>query len=168
MFWATIRPSSRARFDCIYSFWYNAPTLLSTGAMVEMEYSSISTVAPVYTVKKCSWGWVNLSPETCRADLKRLINVEVVASCWLLTSLNTLLFAAKYCAWYKVLSVSTRLWLVTPGARVRSHASPYGISNDNGIGFFHYFSFPLSLSLRQSAVLILLSRQQGRYETVIR
>ena len=43
----------------------------------------------VYTVKKCSWGWKNLSPETCRADLKtlikRLINEKVVASCWLLT-----------------------------------------------------------------------------------
>ena len=24
----------------------------------------------VYTVKKCSWGWASLSPETCRADLK--------------------------------------------------------------------------------------------------
>jgi len=23
----------------------------------------------VYTVKKCSWGWANLSPETCRAGL---------------------------------------------------------------------------------------------------
>jgi hypothetical protein len=41
----------------------------------------------VYTVKKCSRGWANLSPETCRADLKRLINEKVVASCWLLTSL---------------------------------------------------------------------------------
>ena len=41
----------------------------------------------VYTVKKCSWGWTNLSPETCRADLNRLINEKVVASCWLITSL---------------------------------------------------------------------------------
>ena len=58
---------------------------------------SISTVAPVdssvgalyqklYIVKKCSWGWANLSPETGRADLKRLINEKFVASCWLLTS----------------------------------------------------------------------------------
>ena len=39
------------------------------------------------TVKKCSWGWANLSPETCRAELKRLINEKVVASCWLFTSL---------------------------------------------------------------------------------
>ena len=28
----------------------------------------------VYTVKKCSRGWASLSPETCRADLKRSIN----------------------------------------------------------------------------------------------
>ena len=28
----------------------------------------------VYTVKKCSWGWASLSPETRRADLKRSIN----------------------------------------------------------------------------------------------
>jgi hypothetical protein len=41
----------------------------------------------VYTVKKCSWGWENLSPETCRPELKRLINEKVVASCWLFTSL---------------------------------------------------------------------------------
>jgi hypothetical protein len=55
-------------FDYIYSFWYNAPTLLPTDATVEMELlsSSISTVVPVgssvgalyqktvYTVRKCS------------------------------------------------------------------------------------------------------------------
>jgi hypothetical protein len=41
----------------------------------------------VYTVQNCSWGWANLSPETCRAELKRLINDNVVESCWLFTSL---------------------------------------------------------------------------------
>ena len=41
----------------------------------------------VYTVKKCSWGWASVSPETCRAELKRLIHEKVVASCWLCTSL---------------------------------------------------------------------------------
>ena len=40
----------------------------------------------VYRVKTCSWGWVNLSPETCRAESKRLLNEKVVASCWLFTS----------------------------------------------------------------------------------
>ena len=42
----------------------------------------------VYTVKKGSWGWANLSSEICRAELKRLINEKVVASCWLFTSLS--------------------------------------------------------------------------------
>ena len=47
MFRTQIHPSSGALFDCIYSFWYNAPILLPTGATVEMELRSISTVAPV-------------------------------------------------------------------------------------------------------------------------
>ena len=39
-------------------------------------------------VQKYSWGRANLSPETCWADLKRLINEKVVPSCWLFTSLR--------------------------------------------------------------------------------
>ena len=37
MFRATDLPILRSTFVCIYSFWYNAPTLLQTGATVEME-----------------------------------------------------------------------------------------------------------------------------------
>ena len=37
-----------------------------------------------------------LSPETCRADLKRLINEKVIVSCWLLTSLYNIIFLNKY------------------------------------------------------------------------
>ena len=37
MFRATNAPILRRIFDCIYSFWYNAPTLLPTGVTVEME-----------------------------------------------------------------------------------------------------------------------------------
>ena len=33
MFRATNSPISGALFDCIYSFWYNAPTLLLTAAV---------------------------------------------------------------------------------------------------------------------------------------
>ena len=50
--------------------------------------------------QKCSWGWANLSPETCRADLKRLINEKFFASCWLLTSL---------CWWCAVTQTSTSI-----------------------------------------------------------
>ena len=54
----------------------------------------------VYTVKKCSWGWANLSPETCRVDLKRLINEKVVASCWLFTLLHIGFVVAWFVAYY--------------------------------------------------------------------
>ena len=51
----------------------------------------------VYTVKKCSWGWANLSPETCWAELKRLINNKVVASCWYLHSFTHDIFLPDWC-----------------------------------------------------------------------
>jgi hypothetical protein len=41
MFRMTNSPILRSTFDCIYSFWYNAPTLLPTGATVEMELSAL-------------------------------------------------------------------------------------------------------------------------------
>jgi hypothetical protein len=37
MFWAINSPILRSTFDCIYSFRYNAPTLLPTGDTAEME-----------------------------------------------------------------------------------------------------------------------------------
>jgi len=71
------RPSSGARFDCTYSFRYNAPILLLTGDKVEMEHLNLITgrqqyrcIVPkaVCTVKTCSWRWTSLSLETCRTD----------------------------------------------------------------------------------------------------
>ena len=37
---------------------------------------SLQCIVPkaILTVKKCSWKWANLLPETCRADWRRLIN----------------------------------------------------------------------------------------------
>jgi hypothetical protein len=43
MFQVTDLPILRSTFDCIYSFWYNALTLLPTGDTVEMELISILT-----------------------------------------------------------------------------------------------------------------------------
>jgi hypothetical protein len=40
-----------------------------------------------------SWGWAKLSPETCRAELKRLINGK---SCWIL--LAVYIFVLKLCS----------------------------------------------------------------------
>jgi hypothetical protein len=37
-------------FNCIYSFWYNAPTLLATGNMDEVERTSTSSVLPVGSI----------------------------------------------------------------------------------------------------------------------
>ena len=34
-FWATNSPILRSIFDCIYCFWYNAPTLLQTESAPE-------------------------------------------------------------------------------------------------------------------------------------
>ena len=67
-------------FDYIYSFWYNAPTLLPIGSSVGALYQKLYIQS-----KKSSWGWANLSPETCRAELKRLVKEKVVVSRWLLT-----------------------------------------------------------------------------------
>ena len=69
-------------FLTIYSFWYNALPLLPR------QQRPCVVPKTVYTVKKCSCGWANLSPETCWADLKRLIDENVVASCWLFPSLS--------------------------------------------------------------------------------
>ena len=46
-FRVTNSPILRSSFLPICSFWYNAPTLLPTGATVEMERSPISNVASV-------------------------------------------------------------------------------------------------------------------------
>ena len=85
VFRATKSPILRSTFFYIYSFWYNAPTLLPTGGTGRQQCRCIAPKS-VYTVKKCSWGWAHFSPETLRADLKRLINEKLVAACWLLTS----------------------------------------------------------------------------------
>ena len=85
MFRATNSPIIRSTFWLHIQLLYNAPTLLSTGVAVEMERhfhlnrgtgrQNCWCIVPnaVYRVKKWSRGWANLSPETCRAELKRLI-----------------------------------------------------------------------------------------------
>jgi len=47
---------------------------------------SVHCTKAVYTVKKCSWGWANLSPETCRADLNRSIKRSINGICCILVS----------------------------------------------------------------------------------
>ena len=43
----------------------------------------------VHTVKNCSWGWANLSPETCKAELKRstlILRRSRTGTVWFYTS----------------------------------------------------------------------------------
>jgi len=56
--------------------WYNAPTMLPAGNLVETElliqftgrqHRPCITPQAVNTVKR-SWGWAKSSPETCWAD----------------------------------------------------------------------------------------------------
>ena len=133
MFRATNSPILRSTlFDSIYSFWYNAPTVLPTGVTVEMEltfhlnrgtgrqqYRCIvkKSCILVYSQKEGSWEWANLSPETCRADLRRLINERVVASCWLLTSLD--LKCSRIRCWGRYLGLRGRKWRETGENRIR-------------------------------------------------
>ena len=69
MFRATNSPILRS------TFWLNIQLLVQCTDIVagRQKYRCIVPKA-VYTVKKCSWGWSSLSPETCRADSKRSIN----------------------------------------------------------------------------------------------
>jgi len=79
MFRATNSPILRS------TFWLYIQLLVQftdtaadrSGATGRQHYRCI-VPKPVYTVKKCSWEWAYLSPETCRADLKRLINEKLL------------------------------------------------------------------------------------------
>ena len=50
----------------------------------------------LYIVKKCSWGWANSSPETCWAELKRIINEKVLHLVGYLHRCN------KYSNWWPI------------------------------------------------------------------
>jgi len=92
------RSSSRVRFDCMYSFWYNAPMLLATGDKGEKEFHLNLVTGrqqhrcfvpkAVYTIKKYSWGWASLSRETCRGNSNRSIKRSINRICWILKDKN--------------------------------------------------------------------------------
>ena len=87
MFRATNSPILRS------SFWLYIQFLVQcTDTAADRQQCRCIVPKAVYTVKKSSWGWANLSPETRRAELKRLINEKVVASCWFLTSYTLLYY----------------------------------------------------------------------------
>ena len=63
--------------------WYNTPILLPTGDKVFTGRQQYRCIVPkaVYTIKKCSWEWASLSPETCRADSNRSIQRSINGIC---------------------------------------------------------------------------------------
>jgi len=66
MFRTTDSPILRSTSDCIYSFWYNAPTMLPIGATVEMELHSFSTLAPIGSIVPKAVYTVKSAPEDGR------------------------------------------------------------------------------------------------------
>jgi hypothetical protein len=82
MFRATTSPILRSTFDYIQLLVQCTDTATDRwrGWDVPPQPCYQSAALSVHCTKsciysqKCSWGWANLSPETCRADLKRSIN----------------------------------------------------------------------------------------------
>ena len=56
----------------------------------------------VITIYVCSWWWVKVSPETCRAVCRNIIKLYVVASCWTVIDIKNFfehfLSSSKNCA----------------------------------------------------------------------
>ena len=76
-----IRPSSGTLFNSIYSFWYNAPTLLPVGSSVGALYQKLY----IHSKRAPEDGRI-CPPKHVGGVLKRLINEKDFASRWLLTS----------------------------------------------------------------------------------
>ena len=107
---------------------------------------SVNLPKAAYTVKKCSWGWANLSPETCRTELKRLINENVVAFSWLFTSLPNFTLCRlhtyiKFCLFFFTYLVS-RFYIDWVDKKEMLGAYPTWAQTDKVRCFVKLFSFP--------------------------
>ena len=119
---------------------WDGPPSLNRGTSGQQCLCIVSKA--VYTVKKYSWGWANLSPETCRAELKILINEQVVASCWLnithvLSFLETFLpkIIFNLCIW-KLRETRNKSNLVKQAGTAVAQCCA---TNRNGVsGIFHW------------------------------
>ena len=90
-----LHPSSGAHINCNYSIWHWLNhicyiLLLWRGhnsvLTPPQQRKVANTVRPmpytVITVYVCSWWWVKVSPETCRAVCRKYNKLYVAASCW--------------------------------------------------------------------------------------
>ena len=77
-------PSSRTHSNCNYNIWHCSnctaiwpvPDVVSTVCMCSWR------VPDVITVCVCSWWWMRVSSETCRAVFSNIIELYIVTSCW--------------------------------------------------------------------------------------
>ena len=86
--WYT-HPSSGAHSNCNYIIWHCLNRICYrplTWRSPPRQWTVANTVRPVpevvITVWACSWWWMWVSSETCRAVLRNLIKLYIVASCW--------------------------------------------------------------------------------------
>ena len=97
-----LHPSSGARVNSNYNIWHwsNRITTLRSCGGVRTDSSDSSTTAEgsntvrsvldaVITVYTCSWWWVKVSPEICRAVCREW-KLYIVASCWTVIDISPL------------------------------------------------------------------------------
>jgi len=88
-------PSSGAHSNCNYNIWHWLNCICchplmwrSRNAVLtpSRQRTVANTVRPVpddvITVWVCSWWWMRLSSETCRAVCRNIIKLYIVTSCW--------------------------------------------------------------------------------------
>jgi hypothetical protein len=97
MFRVVTPPIIRSRYNCNYSIWHWSnfgkcsvwsqlkmrvmdPTVSAT--FRDRIFRSLTSASCCIYSYLCSWCWVELSPETCRAVLQKYNKLYIVASCW--------------------------------------------------------------------------------------
>jgi hypothetical protein len=97
-----LHPSSGAHVNCNYNIWHRSNSIcyrpLSWRSRNGVPTPSCqrtvaNTVRPVpddvITVYVCSWWWVKVSPETCRAVCRNVMKLYTVASCWTIIDIDS-------------------------------------------------------------------------------
>ena len=97
-----LHPSSGAHVNCNYSIWHwlnRITTFRCCGGVGVItptppwQRKVANTVQPlpdaVITVWVCSWWWMTVSSETCRAVCRNIIKLYIVAFCWTIIDINS-------------------------------------------------------------------------------
>ena len=129
MFRATVSPIFRDTLTVYTAFWNNVPILLSgANRWYRLDGIQIQSVSPqavesfqcskkLYIQSECSWRWVKLSPETCRASIKESIKQILLhlVGCWyhctkrdIWESAHHLSYNLLICRWWEVMLLFCR------------------------------------------------------------